>query len=190
MKNSLLSLLLLLLLLLELIVVVVVVVIIIIIISYLCWFTYCCTMFSISSRFRLVNSSNVTSADVVGMSASVTTSLTAVLICGFCFLLVQLCSRHSKYKSCICAYIRLSFCTESYASYKQNGYYNADVSFYLAAVTTVVREAVRTQSPVTRVTIWQPLASAAETCHHRCHNSTTVAAYTCIQTTRENVVNI
>ena len=95
MKNSLLSLLLLLLLLLELIII-----IIIIIISYLCWFTYCCTMFSISSRFRLANSSNVTSADVVGMSASVTTSLTALLIRGFCFFLIQLCSRHSKYKSC------------------------------------------------------------------------------------------
>ena len=124
------SLLLLLLLLLELIVVVVVVVVVvIIIIIYLCWFMYCCTMFSISSRFRMANSSNVTSADVVGMSASVTTSLTALLICGFCFFLVQLCSRHSEYKSCICAYIHLSFCTESYASYKQNGYYNADVSF-------------------------------------------------------------
>jgi len=86
-------------------------------------------MFSISSRFRLPNSSNVTSADVVGMSASVTTSPTALLIRGFCFFLVQLCSRHSEYRSCICAYIRLSFCTESYALYKRNGCYNADVTF-------------------------------------------------------------
>jgi len=62
--------------------------------------------------------------------------------------------------------------------------------FYLAAVTTVVREAVRTQSPVTRVTLWQPLTSAAQTCHHRRHNSTIVAVYTCIETTRENVVNV
>lgn len=180
-----LSLLLLLLLLLELIII-----IIIIIISYLCWFTYCCTMFSISSRFRMANSSNVTSADVVGMSASVTTSLTALLIRGFCFFLVQLCSRHSKYKSCFVHIFTCHFVQKVMHHINRMGTIMPMCHFYLAAVTAVVREAVRSQSPVTRVTLWQALTSAAETCHQRCHHSTIVALYTYIQTTRANVVSV